>query len=382
MNLRRWFPLSVSVTFPSVLTQPVAKGRFSRTATAFASWLRAALLVGLSCSCPAGATAQRPESSAPPPPTPQLLRGEQFGDAPLLHAPPVASAGASLWSRLWNGWSSNRTETRWAQEPHLPPKSAPGQPQPDEVESAIQDIRQRMGGVGESFSDLLSPGESRRLFSEALNRVRQEQPGQQPLIQQMLPQFSPNAAHPQNSQSPEALNAAGNFPPPVSRSPLVPPQSQGPQDRAHFPSFVFPSGPQSSPSYPVQAVPGPHASTGAPHSPVPFGPVGGPNGPIPNSPPQVLLPTAYPPGHSFPPGPSFPPGHSGPAGPPGPSGPAGPSGPNIPWGFPPAAETEQATVRRIARQLDQLAEELEGLKRYDEADNLRSYAQELRAAVR
>ncbi|MFO0343659.1 MAG: hypothetical protein ACK52Y_12630, partial [Planctomycetota bacterium] len=84
----------------------------------------------------------------------------------------------------------------------------------------------------------------------------------------------------------------------------------------------------------------------------------------------------------FPPGPSFPPGHSGPAGPPGPSGPAGPSGPSIAWGFPPAAETEQATVRRIARQLDQLAEELEGLKRYDEADNLRRYAQELRAAVR
>lgn len=112
MNLRRWFPLSVSVTFQSEISQPVAKGRFSCTAAALTSWLRAALLVGLSCSCPAGATAQRPESSAPPPPTPQLLRGEQFGDAPRLHAPPVASAGASLWSRLWNGWSSKRTETQ------------------------------------------------------------------------------------------------------------------------------------------------------------------------------------------------------------------------------------------------------------------------------
>jgi hypothetical protein len=39
-------------------------------------------------------------------------------------------------------------------------------------------------------------------------------------------------------------------------------------------------------------------------------------------------------------------------------------------------------MRRIARQLDHLAEELESLKRYTEADNLRRYAQELRAAVR
>jgi hypothetical protein len=45
-------------------------------------------------------------------------------------------------------------------------------------------------------------------------------------------------------------------------------------------------------------------------------------------------------------------------------------------------ETEQAALRRIARQIDALAEQLENIKHYSEADSLRRSAQQFRESVR
>jgi hypothetical protein len=59
--------------------------------------------------------------------------------------------------------------------------------------------------------------------------------------------------------------------------------------------------------------------------------------------------------------------------------------PAQPLPFPPAVpqpETEEAAMRRIARHIDALAEQLENIKRYSEADSLRRSAQQFRESVR
>lgn len=283
------------------------------------------LFLGLAMGTVESLAAQSLPLPALNPPACSNGSSQQMGDAPPLHAVPVASASTSLWSQLWSGWNPSRTETRLHQEPTPtvaggagPPRAAE-QPQPDEMEAAIREIRQRVGGVGESFSDLLSPAESQQLFAEALGRVRQVP------IQPQGNRRSPSGPY----QAPTA--PSNTFPHPHAH----PNQHPG-----HFPSGI--------PGFPGSQPPGQEGM----RAPFPGQPV--PSGGGSNLLPLLVPPASHAPMHNPAPTPFL----------------------------PPAAETEQAAMRRIARQLDHLAEELESLKRYKEADNLRRYAQELRSAVR
>lgn len=245
------------------------------------------------------------------------------------HPLPVLAAPATQQSRLWlqipgvqAGDSTQTTASRNLRVSIVPGsrvQSSPAAdavqvPLADDTERAIDEVRQRLGTVGGSFSDLLSPAEQGKLFADALAKVRQE-------------------------------NAAGPAP--------VPGQPGNPQQP------TSPFGPQ--PPQHGQNQPGPYQQ----------GPQAGP----PHQGPGNLH---WAPGQPIPPAmqPSFP--HPGP----GNSG-AGPWPMNQPSpGMTRPVESETTAMRRIAREVDGLAEQLENIGRYSEADSLRRQAQQLRESVR
>lgn len=262
---------------------------------------------------------------------------QQLGDAPRLHVPPVTPFGSSVWMRLLPGWDSHSRQTQPRAQPHQaasgPPADATPSPSlPDETEATIRDIRQRVGGVGDSFSDLLSPAESQRLFAEALSRVRQEQAA------------NPPPSPPNSTTLTDRRNSEPRGPIPPVYSPVPPPPSA--VNHAPSPHLVNPN--MVNPNMVLRGqefwAPG---SAGDPQS-------------------RGASPGWEQPGGRFQPPAAYPQAN----------GPRTPLPPML------AAESEQSAVRRIARQIDQLAEELESLQRYAEADSLRRYAQELRTAVR
>jgi hypothetical protein len=231
--------------------------------------------------------------------------------------------------------SSARVNLRILPLPGVPLQSIPDQsfsanavtmPISDETEKAIAEVRLRLGNAGNRFSDLLSPEDETRLFAEALSQVRQEQQ---------------TSAIPQLTQTPPApqLPSATPYQVPLDRPRpgLIPPPALLPPLLAHPPAASYPT--------PHGGHPQPHWAPGQPNPPMP---------PIPS---DQLTGDWAPPGHQ----------------------------PAQPMSFPPGVpqpETEQAALRRIARQVDALAEQLENIRHYTEADSLRRSAQQFRESVR
>lgn len=290
-------------------------------------------------------------------------------NSPTPHSPPILTPLSTL-GGLWNQLtrqendpsstdpSSVRVNQRIQARPGGTPQSNTNQSTPanavtvpisDETEKAIAEVRSRLGNSGSRFSDLISAEDEARLFSEALAQVRQEQ--QTPAAPQTPAVPSP----------PHAPQAPSHSVPP--HNVLIPPNNPLPG-----PAWQSPAWGQPAPSN--QPNPGAHPAN-----------------------PQLH----WAPGQPIPPQPSpWPsPNQSGPQ----PQPPMPVAGPRPAWGnwnnpgqrpgqpfqlktVLSPQETEQAAMRRIARQVDALAEQLENLKRYSEADSLRRSAQQFREAVR
>ncbi|MFM7115380.1 MAG: hypothetical protein ACKO0N_01975 [Planctomycetota bacterium] len=271
--------------------------------------------------------------------------------SPAPHSPPILTPTqkpAGMWNQLSgqqfaNGEqlpnkSSARVNLRILPVQGVPLGLTPVQsssanavtlPVSDETEKAIAEVRLRLGSVGNRFSDLLSPEDEARLFAEALNQVRQEQqPSATPQLTQTPPLPQLPSATP--DQVPLDRPRPGLIPPPAMLPPLAvrPPAA----------TYPAPPGTQSQ-------------SHWAPVQPTP---------PLPTIPSDQLTRWNQP-GHQ--------PGHQ----------------PAQQLPFPPSfpqPETERAALRRIAREVDALAEQLENIKHYSEADSLRRSAQQFRESVR
>jgi hypothetical protein len=208
-------------------------------------------------------------------------------------------------------------------------------PMSDETEKAIAEVRLRLGNAGNRFSDLLSPEDEARLFAEALSQVRQEQ--QSPANQQIPAPSVPQLPSAVPYQVPLDRPGPASSPPPAAPYPAP--------HGGHFPS------PQL------------HWAPGQPNPPQPMAwPAPQPNGPA------IQMPTS-----------------TATMGPPQGAWNRPGNQPAQPLPFPPAVpqpETEEAAMRRIARQVDALAEQLENIKRFSEADSLRRSAQQFRESVR
>lgn len=267
--------------------------------------------------------------------------------SPAPHSPPILTPPQNpggLWNHLARQQPADSEQLPNASSPRvnlriLPVAGVPQQPIPiqasaasavtmpisDETEKAITEVRIRLGNAGNRFSDLLSPEDESRLFAEALNQVRQEQqPSAAPQPTQLPP--VPQAPSATPYQVPLDRPGPGLIPPPAVLPPLV----------ARPPAASYPN--------PTGGQPQLHWAPGQPNPPP---------SPISNEQPAVWGPPGNQPA---------PPLHVQPG--------------------VPQPETEQAAMRRIARQVDALAEQLETINRYSEADSLRRSAQQFREAVR
>ncbi len=287
--------------------------------------------------------------------------GVQLGDAPRLHSPPISLSATATWEpvalsfpisgpsfdgnspseiRSLNG-SRFGEKQQTEQQPSVEAPSA--EPSPDETERAINEIRQRVGSVGNRFSDLISPGEAERLFNEALQHARNETPALPPHQPQPHPP-APQPTHPgaPGPHPPSRQWPAHNSPPRLS----LPGQPAPPNSLAAWPPGNFPSGNFPSPQ-PAGAGAFPSALPG--EAPFLHHPPGWPAAP-----------------QAFPAGPG-----------PGEGAVASPHSRALHL-----PEPEPQAMRRLARELDRLAEELESIRRYSEADDLRRTAQSFRESVR
>ncbi len=277
------------------------------------------LLVGFCCSAASSQTV----SIVPGGASPEV----QVGDAPRLHAPPISLSAGQTWVPVSLGTA--QTDGKQPGGSHPPAQS------PDETERAIGEIRQRVGSVGNRFSDLVSPGDAERLFSEALQQVRDQ-------IHDPGPHQSPSQPQPHSPRAPQYSLQREPHPGSPHSGPGMPqgPESQAVWPRGSLPQTSYP-GPQSANLAMPPALPGEVPRPGLPpgwqqvHQPFPGSP-GRPGDPLAMPHPPVLQ----------------------------------------------GQEPEPLAMRRIARELDRLAEELENIRRFAEADALRRTAQSYRESVR
>lgn len=299
--------------------------------------------------------------------------------SPATHSPPILTPPTNLfgmWSQLASQEKERGYPTGYARDARVHQRllplpgmalptgsthsmSAPAVivPISDETEKAIAEVRSRLGNAGSRFSDLISPEDEARLFAEALSQVRQEQQ-------------LPAAPH-----APPATNlppAQAPVPPPAPTAlplPVLP----------HYPSSQAPTQPTLLPTIPPAATPAHPPGGYSTHPQLHWAP-GQPNPP---AHPNMAMPNGFVPAphNQMPPAAHTPAqggwNHSG----------NQPGQPRFPQPLQPQAagprqETEQAAMRRIAREVDALAEQLENIKHYSEADSLRRSAQQFREAVR
>ena len=295
---------------------------------------------------------------------------------PSPHSPPILlppQNPSGLWNQLFRQGQEHGTPVQNENNTRVNQSAIPvlgGTPQPnairsataqavtipmsDETEKAIAEVRIRLGNSGNRFSDLLSPEDEAKLFAEALSQVRQEQQSAatSPVTPSPNPLQSPSATpHPVPPHAPvqPQVPMPPQVPglPPVAGLPMTP--------NSAVPSGAFPEGHFANPQlYWAPGQPNP------PHPPAWSTPQ--PNGPALHAPMSAATPKPPLGGRNYQRYQTPPPRH-----------------------FQPAArqpETEQAAMRRIAVQIDALAEQLENIKRYSEADSLRRSAQQFREAVR
>ena len=314
-------------------------------------------------------------SGSPFPATTKLpANADLMVESPVPHSPPILTPPTSLLGL----WSQLSAQTRENAGPNTQGKNArvfqrvlpvigiPQQPTgvqagsnaavevplSDETEQAIAEVRRRLGTARGRFSDLLRPEDEARLFAEALSQVRQEQ--QLPATPQGAP--SPNSPSvpvaPHYSVPPQVQSAPG-----VQTPAPLPPLAGRPPVPLPAPPF----GTQSA-TQPLHWAPGQPSPTAQSTWPVPGKANFRARGPKPPAVPSPPLGSWNPRGTQL-------------------------GQPRLPqpaqWN--PAAgpeETERAAMRRIAREVEALAEQLENIKRYSEADSLRRTAQQFREAVR